>query len=284
MKILLTGASGFIGKHLLKQLYREGHEVKKISRSYGHNFMTMTSQADWLPLLNQVDIVINCVGIIAETRQQTFNELHTAAPIVLFNACVKAGVKRVIQVSALGADEQAFTPYQLSKRAADDVLRTLPLDWFILRPSLVYGKGGTSSRLFKKLASLPLLLLPEGGRQNLQPVFIDDLIETITNCLTSKHCRITLNIVGAHPIIFSEFLQTIRTCSGKPRACVIPVPYRMAILSAKAVRIVSPLFYSLLINEDNLRMLHNGNVSDVTPMANFNGHMPLDLKTGWSQL
>ncbi len=262
MNILLTGASGFIGQHLTLRLNRTGHKVHKISRRSGYDFNTLLSEDDWLPLLNDIDTVINCVGIIAETSRQTFNTLHTRAPIALFKACVTARVKRVIQLSALGADEHAVTPYQLSKKAADDALRSLPLHWFVLRPSLVYGKGGASSTLFKRLSACPVLPLIEGGHQQIQPVHIDDLTETILNCLSSKQSCITLNIVGAEPVTLRNWLQLMRSLAGKSPANIIPIPRNLGMLIAKPASLVLPL-----ISTDNLRMLLQGNVAEVTPMV-----------------
>ncbi|MEZ5448123.1 MAG: NAD(P)H-binding protein [Thiolinea sp.] len=158
MHVFLTGASGFIGSHLQQALQVAGHEVRAATRSQGFDFGRMLTEADWYPHLSGMEVVINTVGIIAEVGDQRFDAVHHLAPAALFRASMQAGVKRVIQVSALGADEQAFTPYQLSKRAADEVLRDLPLDWFVLRPSLVYGRGGKSSALFHRMAALPCCL------------------------------------------------------------------------------------------------------------------------------
>src|SRR5436190_2145514 len=86
--------------------------------------------------------------------------LHRA----LFEACVTTDVRRVLQVSALGADLD-MTGYQRSKHAADRHLLSLPLDATVLRPSLVFGPEGASTKMFFTLASLPLIGLPAGGGQ-----------------------------------------------------------------------------------------------------------------------
>jgi len=279
MNILLTGATGFIGRHISNALDEAGHKVKAISRSNGYDFNTMTSRENWLPLLIDIDVVINCVGIIVETRNQKFKTLHCDAPTALFHACAESKTERVIQISALGADEHAFTPYQKTKNEADDVLRSLPVNWFVLRPSLVYGRGGQSMQMFQRLASLPVLSLLDGGEQMLQPVHISDLTDTVLTCLTTDKTNITLDIVGAHSTSFKEWLQFMRTIKGKRRALVISIPFNMVMAMAKFGKFIVPL-----MNPDNLRMLQKGNVSDVEPLANFIGRMPLDLKTGMSKL
>lgn len=279
MNILLTGASGFIGQHLLKALQATGHNIKAATRGNGFDFNRMTTKGAWLPHLQDIDVVINCVGIIAETRNQTFQTLHYQAPISLFDACVEADIKRVIQISALGADKNAFTPYQKSKKAADDVLRSLPLNWFVLRPSLIYGQGGKSMKMLQHLASLPVLPLIEGGEQVIQPVHINDLIGTVLICLTCSQSRLTLDIVGAHSVLLKEWLQLMRTAKGKHRASIISIPFKLSIAVASIGKFIMPLMHP-----DNLRMLHQGNYADVKPLREFLGHMPLDLKTGWSKL
>lgn len=279
MNILLTGASGFIGQHIKDKLFEEGHKVKEVTRSNGYDFNQMITKEAWLPLLKDIDVVINCVGIITEKRNQKFKTLHSQAPTVLFYACVESNIKRVIQISALGVDEFAFTPYQISKKEADDALRSLPLNWFVLRPSLVYGRGGKSMQMFEHLASLPVLPLIDGGEQTIQPVHISDLTDTVLKCLTSSETKLTLDIVGAHAIQFKEWLQLMRTSKGKHRAVVISIPFTISLVTAKLVKFITPI-----ISPDNLRMLQKGNIADVKPLEKFIGRLPLDLKTGWSKL
>ena len=279
MNILLTGANGFIGQHLSTALQSAGHHVKAVTRSNGFNLKRMTTKEAWLPYLKDIDTVINCVGIIVETGNQTFTTLHYQAPVALFHGCAEANNMKVIQISALGADEQAFTPYQLSKKAADDVLRSLPLKWFVLRPSLVYGRGGKSMEMFQRLASLPVLPLVDGGNQLIQPVHISDLTDTVLSCLTSSKSKLTLDIVGAHSILLKEWLQLMRTAKGKPPALVISIPLKISLAIAKFGKHMIPLMHP-----DNLRMLNKGSYADVKPLTEFIGRMPLDIKTGWNKL
>ncbi|MEB4590442.1 NAD-dependent epimerase/dehydratase family protein [Candidatus Thiothrix sp. Deng01] len=272
MKILLTGANGFIGGHIRQALEQAGHEITPVSRHYGFDFQRMLTPDDWLPHLQGVDVAINSVGIIAETRGQTFATLHHHAPAALFRACVMAGVMRVVQISALGADEQAFTPYHLSKKAADDVVRSLPLEWFVLRPSLVYGEGGKSSTLFRCMASLPIIPLVGDGKQRIQPVQARDVVATVLQCLQAASARRTLDVVGAYPLTFVEWLQSMRRAAGKKPALTLPIPFGLIMASAHIGRFAAPM-----LHPDNLRMLQRGNTADVQPLAKFLGRMPLGV-------
>ena len=279
MKILLTGASGFIGRHLTRKLQSNGHTVIACSRKNGFDFTKMRSKENWMPHLNHVDIIINCVGIIYETREQTFNALHYQTPSALFQAGVDANVKRIIQISALGADEHSSAPYHITKKAADDVLRSLPVNWFILRPSLVYGHGGKSTAFFKRLARFPVILLMEGGLQPVQPVHINDLTDCILRCLVSTDTNITIDVVGAHALFFKDWLQLIRTSENRPEAHIISIPFKFCLIIAWLLKPFIPLMQT-----ENIRMLRRGNFSDVTPLAEFLGHLPVDITTGWSKL
>ena len=279
MNILLTGASGFIGQHLTRKLQSKGHTVIACSRKNGFDFIRMCSKEDWMPHLSNVDIIINCVGIICETGEQTFSALHYQAPSALFQAGADANVKRIIQISALGADEYSSAPYHITKKAADDVLRSLPVNWFILRPSLVYGRGGKSTAFFKRLARFPVIPLMEGGLQPVQPVHINDLTDCIMRCLISADTNITIDVVGAHAILFKDWLQLIRTSENRPEAHIVPVPFKFCLVIAWLVKPFIPL-----IQAENIRMLRKGNYSDVKPLAEFLGHLPMDITTGWSKL
>ena len=270
MRILITGASGFIGSHIRRVLEQTEHEIIPADRRHGMDFNKMLTVDDWQPLLTNVDVVINSVGIISEGRGQCFAYLHQFAPSALFRACVQSNMPRVIQISALGADDQAFTPYQLSKKAADNVLRDLPLDWFILRPSLVYGEGGTSAAMFQRLARLPVLPLVDAGRQLIQPVHISDLVATVLKCLHAETTRQTLNVVGPYPLTFAKWLGVMRKKCGKKSALIVPIPWWAAISIASVAHHLVPI-----LNPDNLRMLKQGNTADAEPLATFLGRPPL---------
>lgn len=273
MNILLTGASGFIGSKLASVLDKAGHRVEPISRRHGIDISAMQNPGDWLPHLEGIDAVINSVGIIGECGNQRFDVVHHRAPAALFRACARIGLRRVLQISALGADETAFSAYHLSKRAADDCLRGLDLDWFVLRPSLIYGRGGKSAALFMRLATLPMIPVIGDGRQGLQPVHISDVVATVLQCLTSTESRKTLDIVGNETFTFAEWLQTMRHAQSLPRARELRIPFPLAMAGAYLGRYVNPI-----LQPENLRMLKKGYWAEVQPLAQFLGRTPLRVE------
>lgn len=266
MKILLTGASGFIGRNLSVALAAAGHEVITASRNAGIDFRQMLTVGDWLPHLSGIDAVINSVGIIGECGSQRFDVLHTHAPAALFRACEQVGVRRVLQISALGADESAFSPYHLSKKAADDSLRSLDLDWFVLRPSLIYGHGGKSAELFMRLAALPMIPVLGDGQQTLQPVHISDVVATAVHALVAPESRQTLDIVSTEAISFADWLQRMRGVQGLRPAKFLRVPFGLAMACAQVGRHLNPI-----LQPDNLRMLKIGYRADPRPAERFLG-------------
>jgi len=275
MNILLTGTSGFIGRNIAAALAMAGHQVRPVSRHHGFDFCRLLTEDDWAPHLDGVDAVINSVGVIGERGTQRFVPLHTQAPVALFRACAKAGVRRVVQISALGADETAFSAYHLSKRAADEALRGLDLDWFVLRPSLIYGRGGTSAELFMRVAAGPWVIPVLGdGQQALQPIHIRDVVATVMKCISLPTARQTIDLVGSETIVFSEWLQRMRQAQGLPRARLLPIPFPLAMAVAYLARHMSPL-----LQPENLRMLQAGYRADAQPFAQFLGRSPLRVQS-----
>ena len=271
MNILLAGASGFIGRHTLPLLLAQGHHVSAVSRRHGADFRQMTRPADWLPWLAGVDAVINCVGIISESRGQRFDILHRTAPVALFQACAAQGIRWVIQISALGADDSAFSAYHRSKRAADRALQALDLDWLILRPSLIYGPGGGSAEFLLRLARLPRLPVIGDGGQGLQPIHISDVCAAILSALHTEKTRQCIDIVGEEEVSFADWLRCLRAAQGLPPTALLRIPPRLALFASYLLGPCQPLCQT-----ETLRMLLHAYQADPTPCRNWLGRSLLN--------
>lgn len=278
MNIFLCGANGFIGRHLEQALSAAGHHVVRgvrtprsgsdIAIDYVHD----TCVEAWLPRLVAMDAVINAVGILNEEGQSTFNALHRDAPTALFDACLQAKVRHVVQISALGGEQQAecLTPYLRSKREADAHLMGLPLDWTILRPSLIVGADGESSRVFRTLASMPVIGLPGKGAQELQPVHIDDVCVAVVNILASSAPgRQVINAVGPEAMTYKKMLEHYRHAMALATPLYLPIPMTLVHFFA---RLTSKLPQHLL-SEDTLIMLEQGNTADPAPFQQKVGRL-----------
>jgi uncharacterized protein YbjT (DUF2867 family) len=278
--VLLLGATGFIGACLLDRLLCSGYQVtcgvrkapqlarcRHIAVDYNRD----RSESAWLPRLTGIDAVINAVGILRETDAATFAALHIAAPGALFRACVQAGIKKIIQISALGADALAASAYHRSKKQADDELAALPLQWVIVQPSLVFGVSGASTTLLTTLAALPLVPVPGNGAQCVQPVHIDDLAEMIVRLLETgnfDHQRIAA--VGPRPLTLREYLRALRLAMGLGEPRYLRVP--MVLMRAAAA--LGDRLPRTLLDRDALAMLMRGNVASADAITAVLGRPP----------
>ena len=270
MRILLTGANGFIGGHLQRALLNHGHEVVACSRHgkgldprsqyQACDFSQDHNVAVWRPRLEGIDVVINCVGIIQESHRQSFLALHEQAPQALFHACELAGIKQVIQLSALGSDKDARSSYHLSKRHADQILMASKLNWLILRPSIVHGPGAHSSSLFRALAALPVVPLVGKGQQPLQPIHIDDLVRAVVYAVENCHPqREIIDCAGSETLSLRQLLGSWKSWLGMGKLHTITLPYRLALMMAG----LGSLLGIAALNRDSIAMLQRGSCARV---------------------
>jgi len=260
MKILVCGASGFIGSAICARLQADGHEVlsgvRRVARAgeLAIDYAADTQPSVWRERLRGVDAVVNAVGIIREQGAATFDALHARAPAALFAACVEAGVRRVVQVSALGA-ANGDSAYFSSKRAADAALMALPLEWTVLRPSLVFGRDGDSAAMFCQLASLPVMVAPALGAARFQPVHIDDVVQAAVAALDpAMPARCVLDLAGSDAVSFDAMLAAYRSAMDLPPAPLLHIPVP---LMAGAAWLGGKL-PGVPLTPDNWRMLHAG--------------------------
>jgi uncharacterized protein YbjT (DUF2867 family) len=284
VNVFLTGATGFVGRHLAAAVAARGHRLTCAVRDAGTesarslpgrpvavDYLRLTSAADRRPLLRGSDVVVNAVGILRERGSATFEALHVRAPAALFEACAAEGVRRVVQLSALGADAGAATAYHVSKREADEHLLALPVEGIVVQPSLIYGPGGTSAALFTTLASLPAIPLPGGGRQSIQPIHIDDAVEAIVRIIEGQGpARRRVALVGPAPTTLHDFLLSLRHALQLPEGRVLPVPMALARGAAAA----GAWLPRTLLDRDSLSMLERGNVAPVDDTRALLGRPP----------
>ncbi|MFD4840691.1 SDR family oxidoreductase [Achromobacter sp. NPDC058515] len=281
MNILVCGAHGFVGRALCEALARDGHRVLKGVRAAARpdeiaiDYMTDTDPAAWTDRLRGIHVVINAVGILAEGAGAAFDQIHRRAPIALFDAAHRAGVRRIVQLSALGA-EDGDTSYFQSKRAADDHLRSLPVAHHILRPALVYGAQGASARFFRALATAPIHLLPGGGRQLLRPMLVDELAEIVVRLLRGdSDAPAMLDLAGGTEVEFRQMLAVYRESMGFAPAWRAPVP---AWLVSAGAALLNRLPGSLL-TRDTWRMLRAGNTADAATTTRALGRPPAGIES-----
>lgn len=264
MNILLLGADGFIGRHLDVALRAAGHAVVRGVRhvraagGIGIDYRRDHETSVWRERLAGIDVVINTVGILSERQKDDFLHIHTTAPLALFSACRAVGVRKVVHISALGADTRR-TAYLASKADADDALSGMGMMGVVVRPGLVFGSDGTSSRFFLALASLPLHGLPGDGQQLLRPIHIDDLCELVLNIVATTSCAgQIIDAVGGKTLSYRELLACYRQSLGLRPAATWRIPWSLLALAVA----LGEFFPKTLLRRDTLRMLRVGNYAN----------------------
>jgi len=243
--VLLTGASGFIGRHIEAALKQAGYRVLRgvSAKHCGADDIAIDfakdSESDWQRRFyqNPIEIVINAVGVLRSSRARPIEATHQSGPIALFNACTEHNVKRVIQISALGIEDNP-TDYARTKRAADEHLLNLAenrsFSAAVLRPSIVFGQGGASSALFMNLAKLPLVCLPKPVlKARVQPLAVTDLAQAVVALIEDNSSGI-IQCAGSEALLLADFIAHLRGQLGYKPARVLRLPDWLTGLSARA--------------------------------------------------
>lgn len=237
--VLLCGAQGFIGQTLARRLLAHGYHVRAASRRSQPlvDFAHMRTAADWQPHLQDVDMVINAVGSLRGSAQAPLSAIHAQAPMALFDACAEQGIRRVMQLSALGV-EANDTDYARTKREADRHLQALTaagrLDGIIVRPSIVMGAGGASTQLFMRLSLLPVLALPRPMlHRQIQPLAVTDLADAMLRLLESGHTGL-VELGGPERLSMAGLIISLRQQRGlRPAPFVRALPDWMSHATAR---------------------------------------------------
>lgn len=291
MRILLTGATGFIGSAVLARLASEGHEVVALVRSRGAAVRRLPASRlvvldiaravraeDWLEHLAGIDAVVNCAGVFQDSPQESTAGVHAEGSAALFEACEQAGVRRVIHFSAMGVDRETPTAFSRTKLAGDEALMGRDLDWVILRPSVVVGRSASGgSALIRGLAGLPVVpVLPGTGQ--LQVVQLDDVTRTVSFFVRPEApARKVLEIAGPERLAFVDVILAYRRWLGWNGARLVSMPAWLARLAYAAGDFAGRLGWRTPLRSTAAGEMTRGAIGDPSEWTRLTGSEPQSL-------
>ena len=284
--VTVFGGSGFLGRHVVRSLATAGFRVLAGCRrpDLANYLMPLGRVGQIQPIQANVrypaslaaavrhsETAINLVGLLSEAGNQTFEAVHVFGARAMAKAAREAGVRRFIQVSAIGADAESESIYARSKARAEEAVREIYPDAVIFRPSVVFGPEDDFFNRFATMARYsPVLPLIGGGHTRLQPVFVGDVAAAITKAASGEAAAgTTYELGGLGVMTFREILEYVCSVTQR-RPGLVPLPFGHPPFPAAATETADRLLMgllpkTLLMTRDQLKLLERDNV--VSPEA-----------------
>ncbi len=276
---VVLGGSGFVGRHVVRELAKRGWRVRVGVRRPHHAMhlkpmgavgqiqlaqVNVRHQGSIEQALHGADAVINLVGILHQDWHQKFAHVQTVGAANIAQACSKIGIDRLIHISAIGADADSESLYASSKGKGESaVLEHMP-EATILRPSIIFGPEDNFFNRFASMASLsPLVMLPliGGGTTKLQPVYVDDVADSVCQALENTDSLGKVYELGGPQVYsFKELLQLMLK-EMRVKRLLAPIPYPIASLIGLGGEIFGALpFVEPFLTRDQVQLLKRDNV------------------------
>lgn len=239
MRVAVTGANGFVGRHVVARLLLGGHVVRAlISERPGAEAELPESGRGKVDVrradvrkpeslggaFDGIDAVIHTVAVPTE-RKQKFAEVNVAGVAHVVAEARRAGVGRIVHMGALGADPASPYPYLRSKGEGEALVIGSGIAHVVLQPSLLFGEGDD---FFPRLAFsliFPVVPVPGDGKARFQPIHVDDMAQALVAAVERREISGVYEIGGAEPVTYDEMLAETMRGTGKRRATVhVPVP------------------------------------------------------------
>ncbi|MDZ7700781.1 MAG: complex I NDUFA9 subunit family protein [Halobacteriales archaeon] len=242
MHVLVTGGTGFVGRHLCRELDERGHDVTALARSprgakLPSGVATVRGDVTDRDSLDSpmagMDAVVHLVALSPLYQPKGGEARHEAVTTEgtrnVVDAAESADVERLVYQSALGADPETRWAYSRAKGRAEAAVRSSSLDWTIVRPSVIFGEGGEFVD-FTRLVTTPYVTgLPGGGRtMRFQPIWIEEFVPLLANCLEDgAHVGQTYEVGGREQLSLADVTRAVYRARGQS-VSILPVPIAVA--------------------------------------------------------
>jgi NADH dehydrogenase len=245
-RVCVLGGTGFVGRSVVAQLAEQGLWVRVLTRNREKArglFVLPTGEvvnadvnddATLAANFEGMDAVVNLVGILNETRAQSFEKVHVALPQRVVNACRAAGVARLLHMSALGASTEGPSEYLKSRGRGEAAVREAAGDLAvtIFRPSVVFGADDAFLNLFAKLVQLFPVIPLAGAKARFQPVWVEDVARAMALSLADPRTfGQTYELGGPKTYSLEQLVTLVIALKGRSRM-ILPLPHWAAVLQA----------------------------------------------------
>jgi len=277
--VTIFGGSGFLGRHITRALARQGHRIRIAVRRpdlAGH-VQPLGTPGQIMPVQANLrypesveaacvgsDVVINLVGVLFSSGAQSFSTLHAHGARVVARAARNAGAAQLIQMSAIGADEDSASEYARTKAQGEVAAREEFPGATIIRPSVVFGPEDNFFNQFAAMARFsPALPLIGGGETRFQPVFVGDVAAAVAKLVATGNGNGKIwEFGGPAQLSFRELLAYVLEVTGRKRL-LVPVPFAIARINAAVLGMLP----NPLLTADQVDLLKTDNVVSQAAIA-----------------
>jgi NADH dehydrogenase len=267
---VVFGGSGFLGRYVVQRLARAGMVVRVAVRDVeGAMFLRplgvvgqivplyapLSEEALVQRAVEGADVAINLVGILAEGREGDFVRVHEQGAGRVARLAAAAGVARLIQISAIGADAQSPSLYARSKAAGEVAVRAASPGATILRPSIVFGTEDQFFNRFAAMATMSPVIPIVGGSTKFQPVYVGDVADAIMAALAPAHGGHTFELGGPEVRTFHQLIAEMLALIERRRQ-ILDLPIPLANLQASVLERLP----GKLLTTDQVKQLARDNV------------------------
>ena len=270
--IAVFGAGGFIGRHLLRKLASSDYRIKIATRNpFQKGYLkplgnpgqielfktNIFDPEDVKEVLKNCDLAINLVGILYETREQKFDQIHSQFPFIISSLCNEMGIKNLVHISALGVKEKHNSRYMQSKLKGEKNIKDTFKPSVILRPSIIFGPEDKFFNTFASLAQFsPILPLIGGGKTKFSPIYVGDVAKAIVKALELNNSEPKIYELGGPENYSFKELMNILLTEIKKKKFLLPIPFSVAKFQSYFLQ----MFPNPLLTPDQVELLKHNNI------------------------